>query len=63
MKKEYEEAISKIIGCEPFKINSALVSAQNRQRLYWTNLPNPIIKDRSIFKQCKAGLRGKLKSG
>jgi DNA-cytosine methyltransferase len=25
---------------EPIEINSALVSAQNRKRLYWTNIPN-----------------------
>ncbi|MCK5610511.1 DNA (cytosine-5-)-methyltransferase [Candidatus Pacearchaeota archaeon] len=25
---------------EPIQINSALVSAQNRQRLYWTNIPD-----------------------
>jgi len=38
MKKEYQNAISKLMGCEPIKINSALVSAQNRNRLYWTNI-------------------------
>ena len=27
------------LGAEPILINSALVSAQNRQRLYWTNIP------------------------
>ena len=27
------------LGVEPILINSALVSAQNRQRLYWTNIP------------------------
>ena len=40
MKKEYQDAISELLGCEPIKINSALVSAQNRNRLYWTNIPN-----------------------
>ena len=34
------EAISAILGVEPIMINSALVSAQNRKRLYWTNIPN-----------------------
>jgi DNA-cytosine methyltransferase len=40
MKKEYQDAISSLIGVEPILINSALVSAQNRNRLYWTNIPN-----------------------
>ena len=34
------EAITSILGVEPVMINSALVSAQNRKRLYWTNIPN-----------------------
>lgn len=38
MKKESENIISKELGVEPIKINSSLVSAQNRQRLYWTNI-------------------------
>ena len=40
MKKEYQDIISKYMGCEPVVINSSLVSAQNRVRLYWTNIPN-----------------------
>lgn len=40
MKKEYEEIISANLGVKPIKINSCLLSAQNRQRLYWTNIPN-----------------------
>ena len=39
MKQEYQDVISKYMGCEPVKINSALVSAQTRKRLYWTNIP------------------------
>jgi DNA (cytosine-5)-methyltransferase 3A len=39
MKKESQDVISKYLGCEPIEINSALVSAQNRRRLYWTNIP------------------------
>ncbi len=38
MKKEYQDIISKFLGVEPIKINSALLSAQNRPRLYWTNI-------------------------
>ena len=40
MKKEYQDVISKHLGVKPIMINSALVSAQNRVRLYWTNIPN-----------------------
>lgn len=42
MKKEYENVISDILGVKPIKINSNLVSAQNRKRLYWTNIPNVV---------------------
>lgn len=38
MKKEYERVITEMLGVEPIRINSALVSAQNRKRLYWTNI-------------------------
>ena len=40
MKKEYQNVITNLLGVEPILINSALVSAQNRNRLYWTNIPN-----------------------
>lgn len=40
MKKEHEKVISQLLGVEPVMINSRLVSAQNRKRLYWTNIPN-----------------------
>lgn len=39
MKKESRDIISKYLGVEPIEINSALVSAQKRSRLYWTNIP------------------------
>ena len=38
MKKEWENVISRILGIKPILIDSALVSAQRRQRLYWTNI-------------------------
>lgn len=38
MRKDYAEAISEIFNCKPVEINSALVSAQNRIRNYWTNI-------------------------
>jgi DNA-cytosine methyltransferase len=40
MKKEYQDVISDLLGVQPIVINSDLVSAQNRVRLYWTNIPN-----------------------
>ncbi len=40
MKKEHEIIISKYMGVAPIEINSALLSAQNRVRLYWTNIAN-----------------------
>lgn len=49
MKKEYQDVITKALGVEPICINSALVSAQNRVRYYWTNIPNVIQpEDRGI---------------
>jgi len=38
MKKEYQDIISRLVGIDPIVINSSLVSAQNRKRLYWTNI-------------------------
>lgn len=38
MKKEHEKVITDLMGVEPIMINSALVSAQQRKRLYWTNI-------------------------
>lgn len=39
MKKEHLQVITDALGVEPICINSALVSAQNRVRYYWTNIP------------------------
>lgn len=38
MKKEYLNVISDRVGVRPVNINSALVSAQNRNRWYWTDI-------------------------
>jgi DNA-cytosine methyltransferase len=38
MVQEWQDVISKFVGVNPVKINSTLVSAQNRVRLYWTNI-------------------------
>jgi len=39
MKKECQDIITKYLGVEPIMINSANFSKQNRNRLYWTNIP------------------------
>lgn len=48
MKKEYQQVINENLGVEPVTINSALVSAQNRVRLYWANFPIEQPKDKGI---------------
>ena len=50
MKKEWEKVITNHLEVEPVEINSALVSAQNRVRLYWTNIPGLAQpEDKNIF--------------
>lgn len=49
MKKADEEFISQQLGVQAIRLNSSLVSAQLRDRLYWTNIPNVTIPwDRGI---------------
>lgn len=38
MKKQWESTINKALRCHPVRINSSSFSAQNRKRLYWTNI-------------------------
>ena len=38
MKKEYEDIITEYLGVKPIAINSELFSAQDRKRIYWTNI-------------------------
>lgn len=40
MSAKWKNLISEILGVQPIKIQSSLVSAQSRTRLYWTNIPN-----------------------
>ena len=50
MTKKWQDLISKTLGVEPIEINSNLVSAQNRKRLYWTNIPiSGLPKDKGIL--------------
>jgi DNA-cytosine methyltransferase len=39
MSKKWKDLISETLGIEPIEINSRIFSAQNRPRLYWTNIP------------------------
>lgn len=39
MKQEHKDVITQRLGVKPVAINSSLVSAQNRYRLYWANFP------------------------
>ena len=48
MKKESEDIISQYLGVSPIAINSSNLSAQNRQRLYWTNIPVSQPEDKGI---------------
>ena len=38
MGEKWQRILTRAIGINPIEINSALVSAQNRRRLYWTNI-------------------------
>ena len=52
MSKKWEDVISNELGVSPVMINSSLLSAQNRKRLYWTNINGGVIeqpKDKEIF--------------
>jgi len=48
MKQEHQDVISEHLGVKPIFINSSLLSAQNRKRLYWTNIPIEPIEDKKI---------------
>lgn len=48
MKTEWRQVINEYIGLEYEEINSKLVSAQNRPRLYWTNIPFEMPEDKGV---------------
>lgn len=73
MNEESKNAISEVLGCEPIYINSNCFSAQDRPRLYWTNIPvinipsecNLVLKDimqesadESFFYNCSFDYHG-----
>lgn len=45
MKQEQQDIISEMLGVSPVMIDSSLVSAQSRKRLYWTDIPNVTIPE------------------
>lgn len=49
MKKKWWDIFNKITGVDGILINSALVSAQNRQRIYWCNWPVSQPAERGIY--------------
>lgn len=49
MADKWKDIITKELNIQPIEINSNLVSAQNRIRLYWTNIPNVSVpQDKNI---------------
>ncbi len=42
MKQQHKEQISELIGIEPIRLNSKYFGVQNRDRLFWTNIPNAL---------------------
>jgi DNA (cytosine-5)-methyltransferase 3A len=49
MKQEWKDIISESLGVSPVRFNSNLVSAQNRDRLYWTNIKFDLPEDRNLL--------------
>jgi len=45
MRKEDEDIITNMLGVKPVRINSSLVTAQLRDRLYWTNIPGVTVPE------------------
>jgi site-specific DNA-cytosine methylase len=49
MKPEWKKFIDDTLGVEGIVINSSVISAQNRPRIYWTNIPYTPIEDHGIL--------------
>lgn len=50
MKQDWQKQFNDWLGVEPILIDSALITAQSRKRLYWTNIPNvQIPEDKGIY--------------
>lgn len=48
MQKQHLDVITEYLGVQPMAINSSLLSAQSRPRLYWFNWDAPIPKEKGI---------------
>ena len=48
MDSNVRDKISDILGCTPLHINSKLITAQHRNRYYWTNIPQSNIIENDI---------------
>lgn len=48
MNQRSEDVITNALGIKPVKINSSLLSAQSRNRLYWTNIPFEPIQQKHV---------------
>ena len=65
MAQDQQDIISEMVGVEPININSSLVSAQLRNRLYWTNIPQkglPVDKGITFQSVLDSGYTPKQKS-
>ena len=49
MTNKDKEVFNSLIECEPIHIDSSLLSAQKRNRYYWTNIPVNVPKDKGIL--------------
>lgn len=61
MKNEYKDKISEDLGVKPMLINSNLVSAQNRNRLYWFNWECDYPEDKNIIVRSILETKGVVK--
>lgn len=49
MSKANKDIITELMGVEPVMLNGALVSAQQRKRYFWTNIPTSKLEDKGII--------------
>lgn len=61
MNEESKAVISRYLGCKPIFLNSNAFSAQERARLYWTNIPN-VFDHVDGLEECKLCLQDILES-
>ena len=59
MQSKFADIITGLLGVPPVEVNSSLLSAQNRRRLYWTNIKVKMPKDKKIDIQDILISRGK----